>query len=99
MLNIKKAITVSEISLNNFVFLSLIIMFCWLGNLYAQMPGGFPEGIEFDPRHLLERGERVSPSSEGKDVELVSTLEVVVYATIVHLKHLGGYSNEKSVYS
>ena len=52
MLNIKKAITVSGILLNNFVSLSLIlILFCWLGNLYAQMPGDFPEGREFDPRH------------------------------------------------
>ena len=44
MLNIKKAevarneaITVSEILFNNFVSLSFIIMFCWFGNVYAQM--------------------------------------------------------------
>ena len=67
MLNIKKAITVSEILLNNFVSLSLIIMFCWLSNLYAQMPGDFPEGREFDPRHPLKRGEGgISPSAIGE---------------------------------
>ena len=50
MLKIKKAevarneaITVSGILLNNFVSLSLIIMFCWFGNLYAQMPDDFPK--------------------------------------------------------
>ena len=47
MLNIKKAITVSGILFNNLVSSSLIIMFCWLGNLYAQMPGDFPEGGVF----------------------------------------------------
>ena len=57
MLNIKKAITVSRILLNNFVSLTLILMFCWLGNVYAQMPGDFPEGIEFDPRYPPQRGE------------------------------------------
>ena len=37
MLKVKKTITVLGTLLNNFVSLSLIIMFCLLGNLYAQM--------------------------------------------------------------
>ena len=37
MSNIKKAITVSGILFNNFVSLSLIIIFCWLGNLFASL--------------------------------------------------------------
>ena len=73
MLNIKKVFTVSGI---------LVFTFCWLGNLYAQMPGDFSEGREFDPRHpfiptssggrpldLRESG--ISPSAISKDVELV----------------------------
>jgi len=77
MLNIKKAITVSGILLNNFVSLSLIIMFCWLGNLYAQMPGDFPQGRGFDPRHpfsLREGG--ISPSAISENVEFVGVIPI-----------------------
>ena len=76
MLNIKKAITISRILLNNFVSLSLFIIFCWLGNLYAQMPGDFPEGREFDPRHPPQQGERgISPSAISENVEIVGVTE------------------------
>ena len=80
MLNIKKAITVSGILLNNFVSLSLIIMFCWLGNLYAQMPGDFPQGRGFDPRHpfsLREGG--ISPSAISENVEFVGATLVTIF--------------------
>ena len=80
MLNIKKAITLSGILFNNFVSLSLIVIFCWLGNVYAQMPGDFPPGIEFDPRHPLQQGEGgISPSVISEDVELVGTTGGAVY--------------------
>ena len=84
MLNIKKAITVSGILLNNFVFLSSIIMFCWLGNVYAQMPGDFPEGIEFDPRHPPQRGEGgISPSAISENVEFVGATGGAVHDVFV----------------
>ena len=90
MLNIKKAITVLGIPLNNLVSLSLFIMFCWLGNLfaplssllsvnhYAQMQSvpDFPKGIEFDPRHPPQQGERgISPSAISENVEIVGVTE------------------------
>ena len=72
MLNIKKATTVSGNLFNNFFSLSLIIMFCWLGNVYAQMPGDFPKVREFDPRHPPQQGEgNISPSAISENVELV----------------------------
>ena len=86
MLNIKKTITVSGILLNNFVSLSLIIMFCWLGNLYAQMQSvpDFPEGRVFDPRHPPKRGEGgISPSAISENVELVGTTGGAVYDVFV----------------
>ena len=84
MLNIKKAITISGNIINNFVSLSLIIMFCWLGNLYAQMPGDFPKVREFDPRHLPDLKESsVSPSAISENVELVGTTGGAVYDVFV----------------
>ena len=90
MLNFKKTFTViAKIESTLPVSLSLILLFCWLGNLYAQMPGDFPEGREFDPRHpfiptssggrpldLRESG--ISPSDISKDVELVGATGGVV---------------------
>ena len=86
MLNIKKAFTVSGILLNSFVFLSLIIMFCWLGNVYAQMPPAldFPPGREFDPRHPLEpRESGISPSAISENVEFVGATGGMVHDVFV----------------
>lgn len=44
------------------------------GNLYAQMPGGFPKGREFAPRHLPQREEvGILPSAISENVEFVGT--------------------------
>ena len=63
-----------------FVSLSLIIMFCRLGNVYAQMPGDFSEGKELDLRHLLQqRKGDISPSTISQNVELVAATGGAVY--------------------
>jgi hypothetical protein len=95
MLNIKKAITVSEILNHNLISLSLIfVIFCLSGHLYAQTPpaSDFPPGREFDPRHpftsfkgrpldLRESG--ISPSAISENVELVGATGGAVYDVFV----------------
>jgi hypothetical protein len=87
MLNIKKAITISEILLHNLISLSLILaLFCLSGHLHAQTPPAldFPPGREFDPRHPLEpRESGISPSAISENVELVGATGGAVYDVFV----------------
>jgi hypothetical protein len=89
MLNIKKAITVSEI-FNNLISLSLIlVIFCLSGHLYAQTPPAldFPPEREFDPRCPRDPGE-IRPENRdataiSENVELVGATGGVVYDVFV----------------
>ena len=90
MLNIKKAITVSGILLNNFVSLSLFLaLLCFSGHLYAQMPPAldFPPGRDFDPRHPRvhrEIGRQAADTTAiSENVEFVGATEGAVYDVFV----------------
>jgi len=87
MLNIKKAITVSEIFLNNLVSLILFLaLFCFSGHLHAQTPPAldFPPGREFDPRHPGVLGEKgLAPSAISENVEFVGATGGAVYDVFV----------------
>jgi len=87
MLNIKKAITVSEILIHNLISLSLFLaLFCFSGHLHAQTPPAldFPPGIELDPRHLGVLGEKgLVPSAISENVEFVGATGGAVYDVFV----------------
>ncbi|MBM3238989.1 hypothetical protein FJZ31_22075 [Candidatus Poribacteria bacterium] len=87
MLNIQKAITVSEILLHNLISLSLFLaLFCLPGHLHAQTPPAldFPPERELDPRHPLEpRESGISPSAISENVEFVGTTGGSVYDVFV----------------
>ncbi|MBM3238986.1 T9SS type A sorting domain-containing protein [Candidatus Poribacteria bacterium] len=94
MLNIQKAITVSEIFIHNLISLSLFLaLFCFSGHLHAQTPPAldFPPGIELDPRHPLEpRESGISPSAISENVEFVgatggAVLDVFVQENYAYL--------------